>query len=1617
MEFGAAGSVLRVFDWASRSWVNHGTSPGVLKDIKLLDMNGDGLKDVILEEPFSVIFPTPSTGIISQTFHLWMNSGLAFRPTSVSLTQSVDLSHVPAPDPLHISRAQPIDYDGDGREDLVFPAGILRLASPDQLEFTPIDFGYDAVTVADINGDSSPDLIEIKNGNETGTDPAAFGRTLTIRALGAARAGLLQTITDGYGKRISVSYDAHVRSPIAGDGGPPPVVAVYQTNGCAADSLSNCIQRVGPLVSAHDEAQVLPDGRANEGAQYRYFYFGARAGLGGRGWFGFSSRDIIETQAPDTDTSITYNNHDFALAGTVSSVQKIYFGSADANQFTNPVSFRSERSTFEWSSRSGEFTQFPVVNTETHAVFEGSATQPLSETRIDSTIDQFGTATSTTVTTTAGNGPTTLITSRDVNNDAEDWLLGQVSSVRTISLRDGLSATRTSHFTYEPGTNLISTIERQPDPRNGTGPDPNAPSEYQKTTFTREPNHGNVREVCISAAVPVAARCASVTTFDASDIFPTHTTDAVGLPSEAHFSPVDGKLVWARDANGLLTELGRDAFGRVVSVLSPTQEGAITYASSSGRTPGVGGISIWSAYSVTETFKGHGSATKFFDAFGNHTDTVSLGTDSKLIVSEREFDSTGHLRKAAAPHSAGDTSQGLTEYVYDGFGRLSSATDPVGSTTRYAYPNRMTALAGTVSSWFTSTSGLTATAATVVQKPRGNFEGIVRDPSGNPVASAEGSLADPVKPITRFRYHPFDVLFEIDSLNTTSIQSDGLGRVLQVDDPATGTEVNSYDGFDELIEHTSGNQNKTTREYDSDGRPTRLNDQNGALIAQWLYDGRNPDGSLPGTTPPNALGRLTATYRQAKPGAATGNWVGYQYQAPNRNNRGLLESITYGISGAPDDPSSGAQHFSIGFEYKADVPGQIDVVHYPEEAGGLQVQYSYAVSGAISSVFPAGDPTHPYWKLLELDQGFRPKTEALGNGLVTTRDYYSLTNGMEECAAFTDHSCLPGRLRAISIQKGDNASVLPIQNAGYAYDRNGNLAAITPSLAPIKELYDYDQFDRLVAHREQNPSPVVPTIEAFTYDSIGNLTSKTGVGSYTYGKPRRPFQVTEAGGVTYGYDDAGNQTTRSGTSIPGGSQTLEYNDFNMPYRITSGDNGSAGEVDFEYAAGGSRLVKRKLAGGNPSETTFDIGDLYEQVVHDSVGQAEPIDRTHLFRIFAGRQIAQISRVERAGGVLDDPKIVYLHDDHIGSTVLITDANGAVIDGRSYGSFGDETSAIDYAATGVLSGFTSQEHDADLGLVNMRGRLYDPRLGRFITPDPFVTRLSPQGFNRYSYVRNNPLTLVDPSGFLAECSYPGACGEDAEERAREEGEARGEAEAQAASEAAAQAAAAEHACDGGLCGGQAPNTLTDPTSNPGARSARDAELNWTAGSQGNPFRNPNRLAINTIDDEQGGIGSGGLPTAEIEGMGEAAGPGALDNLGEIAESVGKAFDDLFNAVERFVEELEQPKLGPRQAYVDAAGTGLGDLTAEEVEQIQSVVDEAGRPLDVVGSAARGGRNPASDIDYTTANANHQEFGDLARRLPGIDPDHGLLRGGPDPYEGPSIRFEPGEAPRFVPAAPR
>ena len=83
--------------------------------------------------------------------------------------------------------------------------------------------------------------------------------------------------------------------------------------------------------------------------------------------------------------------------------------------------------------------------------------------------------------------------------------------------------------------------------------------------------------------------------------------------------------------------------------------------------------------------------------------------------------------------------------------------------------------------------------------------------------------------------------------------------------------------------------------------------------------------------------------------------------------------------------------------------------------------------------------------------------------------------------------------------------------------------------------------------------------------------------------------------------------------------------------------------------------------------------------------------------------------------------------------------------NTYDAWGKQT--ITKNAMGLTRGYTGHEHWNQFGLIDMNGRFYDPLIGRFLSPDPYVQApYNLQNFNRYSYCLNNPLKYTDPSGY-------------------------------------------------------------------------------------------------------------------------------------------------------------------------------------------------------------------------------------------------------------------------------
>lgn len=287
---------------------------------------------------------------------------------------------------------------------------------------------------------------------------------------------------------------------------------------------------------------------------------------------------------------------------------------------------------------------------------------------------------------------------------------------------------------------------------------------------------------------------------------------------------------------------------------------------------------------------------------------------------------------------------------------------------------------------------------------------------------------------------------------------------------------------------------------------------------------------------------------------------------------------------------------------------------------------------------------------------------------------------------------------------------------------------------------DRDYYTRAANEDCINGGPRTRT--KYSYDALGNMSTRSDVGTYTYGPVNsRPHAVASISGTvntSFAYDNDGNMLTGNG-------RTATYSSFDMPVTISK-----AGASDtFVYGPEHQR-VKRQTSTATTIYVNPDSsgGLAYEK---DMTSGGATIEE----RVFVSVGSDPIVMLKRANGTGSFTPY-YLHRDNIGSTVAITSSSGALMERTAYEPFGkrrapDGASDPTNAITGVNTdrGFTDHEHLDDLALVHMNGRIFDPLVGRFLSADPNVQfKDDLQSYNRYSYVSNNPLNARDPTGYFS-----------------------------------------------------------------------------------------------------------------------------------------------------------------------------------------------------------------------------------------------------------------------------
>jgi RHS repeat-associated protein len=542
--------------------------------------------------------------------------------------------------------------------------------------------------------------------------------------------------------------------------------------------------------------------------------------------------------------------------------------------------------------------------------------------------------------------------------------------------------------------------------------------------------------------------------------------------------------------------------------------------------------------------------------------------------------------------------------------------------------------------------------------------------------------------------------------NVVTLGYDGKGRKTSMQDPDMGSWTYAYNALGELVQQTDAKSQVATMTYDVLGRMTKKTEP--SLTSNWYYD-------------------------KTRLGASCGTGVGKLCEMIGNN--GYDRTYDYDSVGRVDAVMSkiGTKTYVVSYDYTDD--GRPLALYYPS---GLVLQNTYTSLGYLQKVVDGNTPATVYWKAEAMDAEGHVTQQTTPLNAITT------INGFD-----------PQTGRLTSTKTGASGSgTYAVQNVVYHYDTLGNLDSTTDTAAQASAVYGYDELNRL--HTESRLGLGVSTQQTITweYDDIGNINSRSDVGSYGY-TGTQPHALTVVAGtvngslnVSYQYDANGNMTIAHGAGL---SRTVAWTSFNKVQSITQTKGSTTNVMAYLYDPSGDRAQETFTQNGTLKRTTNYLnpgagaGLLYEEEITPGAGTKQK----HYLNA-AGYTFAVMTYDTSTS----QWNTKYWHKDNLGSTVVVTDAVGAVTERLAYEPFGkrrnaDETTDLPGTLTAQTTrrGFTGHEMIDEVGLVNMNGRIFDPATSRFLSADPNVQAPDfMQSYNRYSYGFNNPLNSTDPTGY-------------------------------------------------------------------------------------------------------------------------------------------------------------------------------------------------------------------------------------------------------------------------------
>ncbi len=1382
--------------------------------VKFGDFNGDGLTDVYYATPSQLltrvypIEPCPATvvrGRFLSALTNWLFTlaraqgplGLVRNKKCYRVTpDQVHLSHgdgryttVEAPGfpevatgeglSVSLSRVRLADFNGDGRTDIYYMAGgrpdgvylatvggwrlhegisiRLRGTYGEQLQV------IERVQLRDFNGDGVADIYWIED--------AYKGSARIYAARG--QINLVGSIIDGLGAGLRIRY-APLTDP-----------AFHQL---AADTAP-AVSRTPPPLRVVVGVETF-DGSGRLRAE-RHLYGGARSDASGFGFLGFAWREVH-----DEDRQL--------VTRTVYSQVFPYFGSVLERtvQLAHGSVLSSSHIEYAASGLNDGRTVFPhqVRSRSQSHELDGSFVSAVTTSFSD--YDEYGNVGMVETVTEDEHRRFGRAARYDYLNDRERWILGRHTREQITDSDDfHANITRTAVFEYDPKTGFLLAETVEPD---------------DELSVIRRYEYDDFGNRIVEDAQPVTAAAQPMImrrTYDGLGRFAVRTVNAEGHTSTRVHDERFGRAALAVDANGLAVWREYDGWGRLLGEVRP--DGTRTTIVRTYELPE--GASQHSVYTEITAVTGRPPRRTFHDAFGRILGVQTTGFGGRTLFEEREYDRYGRVVRISLPHD-GDQPADWVERRYDRLDRLVEESSPLvdGEVTTRWFDYRGLVAEHTDELMRSKVVTRDALGRIVsVVEPMGAEMSFEYDPSGrmiratdahgNEISTEYDALGNRVRVVhlgqgeQRFAYSPFGrVIRATDAFGSERrMKYDRLGRLVERIGPE-GTARWSYDaseyGVGRLSKEFYDGHIRRFR-YDSGGRLAAIDDHRGYVIEMAYDQGRlremryprgfavehiyNEHGHLSAVRSPffetgdfsdspvsgevrdqafyhgrageyerSALfyrhlavrvgaagdgrrlaGDLNDTADELERGAARLRRETPHDRVPRRSSVYCESMVSARLARAGNLLKDAAEavvrlqlQASVYVERQMYARMALSGQALDEVQGCLSAMQSVADARATSRGGTAADHVY-YWRALARDTVGRVVSERTGDGWQTTRRYHTGNGYLQEIRSDAD-----GR-------RG-------IRHLVYDYDEADNLLSRTDNAQQISEYFDYDDLDRLVAavvlsereHDDYNK------VSFYRYDALGNLVFHPDAGAYAYGTGGDPpHAAMEVGGDAYEYDASGNL-------VRGPGFTGEWFSFGKPASLEAGDGR---RVEFAYDANGERVSKR-----SSGDVTHYLGKFYERTLKDG-GAVE-----HRHYIYAGDRLVAVRYDRETGGHISR-RLRYLHHDAMGSVDTITDDAGGIVERLSYTPFGRRR-ASNWREAGapvppmlVNRGFTGHEHLDEVGLVHMNGRIYDPRVGRFLSPDPYVpSPLSTQSYNRYSYALNNPMKFTDPSGFFLKKVFKG-----------------------------------------------------------------------------------------------------------------------------------------------------------------------------------------------------------------------------------------------------------------------